>query len=70
MSDLAWVEIDQNSWGADMDGIGLMVSKRPDTGEWAFAVTFPDGREIFSRHPYLTRQTAQAAAERAVVRDA
>jgi hypothetical protein len=65
MSDLAWVEIDRDSWGADLGGIGLMVSRRPDTGEWSFAVTFPDGREVTARHPYLTRGTAQAAAERA-----
>jgi hypothetical protein len=64
MTDLAWTQVDWDEWAADMGGIGLVVRKLA-TGEWTWEVWFPDLRVITARHPHLTRQTAQAAAQRA-----
>lgn len=60
-----WAENDQNIWVAEIEGAALFVSRLGAIGEWTYRVRFPDSREISARHPYLTRRTAQAAAERA-----
>ena len=65
MTGLAWAEVDRNTWAASMGDTALFVSRLAATGEWTWRVRFPDGRETRPGHPYLTRQTAQAAAQRA-----
>jgi hypothetical protein len=67
---LEWAQAGPDSWRAIAGEAVLTVHRRPTTGEWIWQIRFGDGREIWARHPYLTRWNAQAAAERAAVRDA
>lgn len=76
MTSPVWAETD-GTWVAYLNEARLLVRKVPGkvtgTDEWTWVVRFPDGREVVAgltvRRRYLTRKTAQAAAERAAAGD-
>lgn len=70
MTGVVWAQTGPGSWAAAVGEARLSVSRLASTGEWTWRARFPDGREVSARRPHLTRGNAQAAAERAAVRDA
>jgi hypothetical protein len=67
---LEWAQAGPHSWRASTGEAVLTVARLATTGDWTWRIRFGDGREISNRRPCLTRANAQAAAERAAVRDA
>jgi hypothetical protein len=69
-----WAQAGPDSWRASAEtssGLAVLTVRRlASTGEWTWRIRFSDSREIAAPRPHLTRGNAQAAAERAAVRDA